>query len=181
MTFGWTNSSGATYYNLTWKNPTGSYNNLTVNPFSPAVNFSPGTLINWSVAACNSSGCSVAATGAKTSNVCTGGTTCDFTTPERRMIDSCTYQVCQSPNPGSWGPNQSCAPNTTLTAVSNAFKYSCTSSPGSCTGGTSITCQQCSGSPSTCTSYSYSGGSTCPTDCGGVSLAQACGGSSACF
>jgi hypothetical protein len=74
MTFGWTNSSGATYYNLTWNNPTGNYNNLTVNPFSPAVNFSPSTLINWSVAACNSSGCSSPATGAKTSGNCSGPT-----------------------------------------------------------------------------------------------------------
>jgi hypothetical protein len=184
MTFSWNAVSGATYYNLTWNNDAPpytatSYNNLTVTSFSPDIAYNQGTLINWSIAACNSSGCSTPATGAKTSSVCTGGTTCDFTTPERRMIDSCTYQVCQSPSPGSWGPNQSCSPNQTLTAVLNGSKYSCTRSTGSCMG--TITCQQCSGSPSTCTSYPYSGGSICPTDCGGVSLGQACGGSSACF
>lgn len=58
---------------------------------------------------------------------------CDFKTPERRMVvDSCTYQVCQGPSPGSWGTDQRCLPNTTLVSVNNDFKFSCKTSPGSC-------------------------------------------------
>ncbi len=113
MTFNWTGSSNATSYNLVWNNPAGNQSvsassvcSGTSCSFSPAVNYSQNTLINWSVAACNGSNCSAAASGAKTTLA-----QCPPTTPT----------LTPTPIPGSWsGLSVTPSCNSTYPTVSQA-------------------------------------------------------------
>lgn len=157
MTFGWNVSSGATYYNLTWNNPTGSYNNMSSSSvcsgstcsFSPAVDFTDGVLINWSIAACNSSGCSTPATGAKTSLNCSG------------TKYACVSGSCQVSSTGTFTESTcggTCAPPTTCDTCSSKG-YNCGSFTNNC--GQTLSCGTCSSALDTCTNNVCVSATTC--------------------